>query len=294
MTEERAGVIQRTLFVALAGNVLSFAIKMFFGFLANSIAMMADAAHSAFDSLSSIIGIYGNKVSQKPPDLEHPYGHRKFEQIAAIAITIMMFIACFNIFHEAIERAISKIVPNITFYSVASMMISMAISLSISIYERRVGRSTGSIILTADAFHTTTDVLASFVVVVGFVGIRVGIGYADSLAATIVCFLIAFAGYSIFRKATETLVDRGITLDTLSEIKSTVNGVSKGIECHSVRGKTIGGKIYVDMCITLKGDMSVEKAHKMTEIIEERLKETVDGLEEVIIQVEPKGKHRKH
>lgn len=294
MTEKRDAIIQRTLLVALIGNILSFALKMFFGFLANSIAMMADAVHSAFDSLSSIIGLYGSKVSLKPPDLEHPYGHRKFEQIAAIAITIMMFVACFNIIHEAIERAISNIVPNITLYSVASMIASMIISLSVSIYERRIGKSTGSIILEADAFHTITDVLASVVVVVGFIGIRIGIRHADSFAAAMVCLLVAFVGYSIFKQSAETLVDRGITLDALSKIKSTVNGMSKGIECHSVRGKTIGEKIYIDMHITLKGDVSVEKAHKMTEIIEEKLKNTVDGLEEVIMHIEPEDKRKKH
>lgn len=294
MTEKRVAVIQRTLLIALIGNVLSFIMKMLFGFLANSIAMIADAVHSAFDSLSSVAGLYGNKVSLKPPDLGHPYGHRKFEQISAVAITIMMFVACFNIVHEAIERAISNIVPDITLYSVASMIASMAISLLVSIYERRIGKSTGSIILTADAFHTVTDVLASIVVVVGFVGIRIGIRYADSFAAAIVCLLIAFVGYSIFRQATETLVDRGITLDALSKIKTTVNEMSKEIECHSVRGKTVGDKIYVDMHVTLKGDMSVERAHEMTEIIEERLKETVEGLEEVIIHVEPEDKGKRH
>jgi len=293
MTERRVDTVQRTLFIALIGNFLSFTIKIFFGFLANSIAMIADAVHSAFDSLSSIIGLYGNKVSLKPPDLEHPYGHRKFEQIAAVAITIMMFVACFNIVHEAIERAIANIVPNITLYAVTSMIASMIISLSISIYERRIGKITGSVILKADAFHTFTDVLASVVVIVGFIGIRMGIGYADPFAAAIVCLLIAFVGYSIFRQSTETLVDRGITLEALSKIKSTVNGMSKEIECHSVRGKTVGDKIYVDMHVTLKGDMPVEKAHEVTEILEEKLKETVGGLEEVIIHVEPEDKRKK-
>jgi len=294
MTEKRFATVQRTLFLALIGNILSFILKMFFGFLANSIAMIADAVHSAFDSLSSVVGLYGNKISLKPPDVGHPYGHRKFEQIAAIAITIMMFIACFNIVHEAIERAIFNIVPNITFYSVASMMASMVISLSISIYERRIGKSTGSIILTADAFHTVTDVLASVVVVIGFIGIRIGVRYADSFAATVVCLLIAFVGYSIFRQATDTLVDRGITLDALSKIKSTVNGMNKGIECHSLRGKTVGDKIYVDMHVTLKGGTSVERAHEITEIIEGKLRKTVEGLEEVIIHVEPEAKEKRH
>jgi cation diffusion facilitator family transporter len=276
------------LLAALAGNAASVVVKLVFGFLANSIAMMADAVHSVFDSASSVIGIYGTKVSARPPDLDHPYGHGKYEQVAALGITVMMFVAFFNIVHEAIDRAIANVMPTITPYSFAAMGISMLISLLISIYERKIGKATSSMILIADSSHTLTDVFASAVVIAGFVGTKTGLRYADPLAATLVCLFIAYVGYSIFRGATSTLVDQGITLDTLLKVKATVNGLSEDVECHSVRGKTVGDKIYIDMHVTFRGDLSVEQAHKITETIEEKLKETIKGTQEVIIHVEPK------
>lgn len=290
MLKKRTRLVQRTLLVALAGNAASVVIKIFFGFLANSIAMIADAMHSVFDSASSLIGIYGTRVSVRPPDLEHPYGHGKFEQVAALGITVMMFVACFNILREAIDRAMTKVSPDITLYSFAAMGISMLISLSVSIYERRIGKATSSMILEADSSHTLTDFFASLVVIAGFIGTRMGFGYADPLAASLVCLFIAYVGYSIFREATSVLVDRGITLDTLLKVKETVNELGEDIECHAVRGKTVGDKIFIDMHVTFRGDLSVEEAHKITEIIEKKLKDAIKGIQEVIIHIEPKEK----
>ena len=292
MPSERNARIQRALVVALVGNISSAIIKVLFGLLANSIAMLADAAHSMFDSVSSVIGIYGNKLSAKPPDIEHPYGHSKFEQLAALGITVMIFVACFNIMHEAVERAIANVIPSITLYSFASILVSLSISLLISIYERRVGRSTSSMILLADSSHTLTDVFASLVVIAGFLGTNIGFSYADSLAATLVCLILAYVGCSLFKGAASMLVDRGITLDTLMKVKATVNGLSEEVECHNVRGKAVGDKIYIDMHITVKGDLSVEQSHKITEVIEERLKQVIKGTEEVFIHVEPSRKPR--
>lgn len=289
---ERNARIQRALVISLVGNMISAMLKIVFGLLANSIAMFADAVHSIFDSVSSVIGIYGNKLSAKPPDIEHPYGHSKFEQLAALGITVMIFVACFNILHEAIERAIAIVIPSITLYSFASIIVSLSISLLISIYERRVGRSTSSMILLADSSHSLTDVLASLVVITGFFGTNIGFSYADSLAATLVCLLLAYVGWSLFKGAASMLVDRGIALDTLMKVKATVNGLSEEVECHSVRGKAVGDKIYIDMHITVKGDLSVEQSHKITEVIEKKIKQVIKETEEVIIHVEPLRKLR--
>jgi len=290
MLKQRTRLIQRTLLVALAGNVISVVIKIVFGLLANSIAMIADAMHSVFDSASSLIGMYGTKASVRPPDLGHPYGHGKFEQVAALGITVMMFVACFNILHEAIDRAMAKVIPDVTLYSFAAMGISLLISLSISIYERKIGKATSSMILEADSSHTMTDVFASLVVIVGFIGTKTGFGYADPLAASLVCLFIAYVGYSLFRGATSVLVDRGITLDTLLKVKEAVNELGEEIECHAVRGKTVGDKIFIDMHVTCRGDLPVEEAHKMTELIEKKLKDEIKEIREVIIHIEPKEK----
>jgi len=282
--------IKRTLVLALAGNIVSMVVKLIFGLLANSIAMVSDAVHSLLDASSSIIGMYGNRVSQKPPDLEHPYGHQKFEYITALVITVMMAIAGFNIISEAIRRLLLGILPNITYLSFAAITVSLIINLSVSIYERIVGKETSSPILVADSYHTLTDVFASLVVIVSFAGTLVGIVYADSIAAIIICALIFYMAASLFRGSAKMLVDRGVDGEILSRIRGVVKEVcGEETHCHALRGKAVGDKLFVDMHITVKGDQSVEEAHRITEILEKRLKEEVRGIEEVLIHIEPQG-----
>ena len=292
MSRKNAGLVQKTLLFALLGNIVSFLIKVVFGLLANSIAMLADAVHSLFDSFGSVIGMYGNRVRVKPPDLEHPYGHGKFEQVAALGITVMMFVAGFNIIHEAIDRAAAAVRPQLTISSFVSMVVCTLISLSVSIYERKAGKATSSMILEADASHTFTDVLASLVVIAGFLGTRSGFDYADPLAAILVSVFIVYMGLSIFRGATTILVDRGITLSTLSKIKETVDGLREDVRCHSVRGKTTGDGIYIDMHVTLRGDLSVEEAHAIADQIEKQLKKRIKEIREVLIHIEPQDRHK--
>ncbi len=276
--------------LALVGNIVAMIIRLIFGFLANSIAMIADAVHSLLDSFSSIVGMYGNKKSQEPPDLDHPYGHLKFEYATALVITIMMAIAGVTIVREAIGRLLSGIFPNISYLSFVAMIISILISLSITIYERTVGKKTSSPILMADSFHTLTDVFASLVVIAGFVGTILGVLYADAVAAIIVCSFIVYVAASLFRGNVNMLVDRGVSREILARIKNITNtSCGEGVDCHLVRGKVVGGKIFVDMHITVKGDLSVEESHRITTILETKLKEEVKGTEEVIIHIETRG-----
>lgn len=288
MSRDRNRLIQNTLTIALVGNIFSVVVKLLFGFLANSIAMIADAIHSIFDSISSVIGIYGVRASVKPPDLEHPYGHRKFEYIASIGIATMVFIAGFNIIHEAIERVISATTLKVTFFSYLAIVFSMIISLTVSLYERRVGVQTSSVILVADASHSFTDVLASLVVIIGLIGTEMGYAYADPVAAVIVCSIIAFIGISMFKKASSVLVDRGISQDTIYEIEAVAKSIKKDIGFHSIRGRIVGDKIYVDMHVTINGNKSVKYAHSIADLLEKELKKRIEGIEEVIIYIEPK------
>jgi cation diffusion facilitator family transporter len=205
---------------------------------------------------------------------------------------VMMIIAGFNIIHEAIERLLSGVVPNITYYSFAAIIISLFISLSISIYERTVGKRTSSAILIADSFHTLTDVFASLIVIASFIGTSLGVLYADSIAAIIICGIIAYMAVSLFRSSTRILVDQGVSSDILAKIRSITNGVcGDEVACHAVRGKVVGDKLFVDMHVTVKGELSVEESHRITETIERRLKEEIKGTEEVIIHTEPRGEH---
>ncbi len=287
--KDRSYLNQRVLTLALTGNLASAILKFTFGFLANSVAMVADAVHSILDSSSSVIGIYGNRVASKPPDREHPYGHGKFEYVAALGITLMLFLAVFGILREAVQRLLGEVVPDLTLFTFIAITVSMGISLTITICERRVWRKTQSPILKADASHTLTDVFSSVVVILGFIAVRLGFGYADALAAIGICVFMGYIGVSLFRENMGVLMDRGISQEVLTKIRDITQQIGKGVDCHCIRGRTVGGQIYLDMHVTLDGGISVEEAHRITEKIERRLKEEIKGVREAIIHVEPDG-----
>lgn len=287
--EDRAHQNQRALTLALIGNLTSATLKVIFGLLANSIAMVADAVHSILDSSSSILGIYGNRVASRPPDREHPYGYGKFEYVVALGITLFLFLSFFTLLSEAIQRLLGQVIPNLTLFTFMAIIVSMGISLTITSYERKVGKKTRSPILMTDAAHTLTDVFSSVVVIVGFVAIRLGFGYADSLAAIVVCSLMGYIGISLFRENAAVLMDRGISQEVLSKVKDIAQQIGRDIDCHSIRGRTIGAQIYLDMHVTFKKGTSIEKAHRITEKIERRLREEVKGVREAVIHVEPEG-----
>lgn len=287
MPVERARTVGKTLATALIGNLFSAFLKLLFGILANSIAMLADAFHSMFDAGSSVIGLYGSRMSSKPPDAEHPYGHRKFEYIAALAITTMMFVTAFNVIREALARMAGDIHLELTVLSFVSMGTAATISLVVSLNERSVGKRIASPLLIADSYHSLTDVLASIVVLVGLTGFLLGFGYADSAAAIVVALLISHVAISLFRRTASALADQGIPPALLRRIQALTQDEARGISCHAIRGRIVGEKIYVDMHVTVKGDLPVKKAHDISLELESRLKAEIPGMEEVIIHIEP-------
>lgn len=286
---ERSRSIQRTLRSALLGNIVSALLKMVFGILSNSIAIIADAFHSVFDSLSSVIGIYAERMSSKPPDLDHPYGHAKFEYAASLGITLMIFVAAINLGREAVTRFLGNVAPQFSIIALAAVAVSMLVSLIVAVFENKIGKRFSSFILIADSRHSLTDVFASLVVIAGFLGSAYGFVLADSLAAIVVCIILGYVGVSLFRVSTDVLVDRGISLQTVRKIRDIVNSLDLDVDSHDIRGRMVADKMYVDMHMTLHGDMPLEQAHRVTEIIEHQLKRRIRGIEEVIIHIEPHG-----
>lgn len=287
MSRKRQATIRQTLLTALLGNIASTVVKVIFGVLANSVAMLADGLHSGFDAVSSIIGLYGNKFSSRPADLDHPYGHRKYEYIAALAITIMMFIAASNIVREAVDRLFRGIAPTLTWLSFVAITISMTISVLVSVYERKMGEKVSSNILITDSYHTLSDVFASIVVLAGFLATEFKVGYADSAAAIIVSIIMAYMAATLFRMNTRLLVDLGVKPNVLTEVEQIAS--SLGVSCHAIRGRLVGRNMFLDLHMSVDPSLPVSRAHFMADTMENKIKHSIGGVEDVVIHIEPRG-----
>src|SRR5262249_36252668 len=141
----------------------------------------------------------GISIARRPPDANHPYGHRKYETFAALGIGLLMFVGCYEIATTTLERLRRPQAPTITPAAFAVMGLTLAVNLLVLTLERREGRRLQSEILMSDAAHTASDLGASLLVLASFAGDRLGIAWADAAAALVIVVLVLRAGYGIVR-----------------------------------------------------------------------------------------------
>lgn len=283
--------IRRTLIVILALNWAVAIAKILYGLISRFNSMTADGFHSLSDGTSNIIGLIGIYIAFQPKDKNHPYGHRKYETLFTIIIGVMIFATCLQILKQVYHSLVEYHDTQVTSISFAIMLITMAVNIFVTIYERKRGVELKSDFLVADAMHTKSDILASFGVITSLVitksGFRIAGLSADTIAGIVIAVLIAKMGYEILKKASDALVDT-ICIDTtaLEAVISSVTGV-KG--CHEIRTRGTEHSIYLDLHILVDPKMPIEKAHEIADAVEEKIKANFAAVIDIIVHVEPEG-----
>ncbi|WP_317063945.1 cation diffusion facilitator family transporter [Methanoculleus caldifontis] len=281
--------VQRIFIIVLALNLTVALAKAVFGLLAGSVSMVADAVHSGFDSFSNVVGIVALYFSTRPPDPEHPYGHGKIETLGTLVIGAMLLLTAGAIVLEGYRRLVDTAVPDITPVTVGVMVATLAINLAVSTYERRKGEEYRSQILIADSMHTRSDVFVSIAVLGGFLAVTLGFPEADPVIALAIGLLIARMGIGILHSAAKVLTD---TMDLPCDpalIRAVVMDTPGVAGYHDFRCRGKPGEIFADIHITVDPVLSVAGAHEISEEVERRLRETVPGLAEVVVHIEPDG-----
>jgi cation diffusion facilitator family transporter len=278
---------RRVLVVVLGLNFVVAAAKIFYGVTSRSVAIRADGIHSLFDCGSNIVGLVGLWVATRPPDAGHPYGHRKFESMAALLIGYGVLLGLMEVLRSLIDAVRSGSTPEIDALGFVIAGGTLAINLGVSRYERRAGRRLDSEVLIADSRHTLGDSFATMGVLAGFMGVRLGYSSADLIAAVIVTFLIGLTAYQIFRRSFHSLLDV-VELDPRQVIE-TAMGVAGVLDCHAVRSRAAAGITHVDLHIHVDPDMSVADAHDLTHEVEAAIRRRFRAVGDVIIHTEPVG-----
>jgi cation diffusion facilitator family transporter len=285
MTFNRTSEIRRVLLITLLLNLAVSGAKVIYGYITGSVAMISDGFHSLFDGVSNIVGLVGVYIASNPPDKTHPYGHRKYETVFTIFVGILMFMTCIEIFKKVYSSFAGKAAAIVTTESFIVMLVTIAVNIFVTIYEKKKGETLNSEYLLADAMHTRSDIYASIGVVAGLIFIKLGFPMADPIVGAIVGMLVAKAGIDIIRESTETLVDRtqaDITL--IKEIVCKVDGV---IECHEIRTRGAKNNVFVDLHVLVEPSISVEEAHKIADKVEEDVKKKMPDIVDVIVHIEP-------
>ncbi len=265
-------------------------MKVIASIITGSIGIRADAVHSTLDLVAAVIALIGIKVSAKPADERHPYGHGKAENISAVLVAGLIFIAAGTIVYEAVKRLIVGVSLELIPVGIYVTAAAIAINLLISWYVLRVSRRTDSLALEASARHMFTDVLSSVAVLIGLVVVQLtGLSLLDSIVALGVAVIITKSAYGILRKSFGGLIDVKLPEDEENIIRSAVmEHIGELVEYHQLRTRKAGDQRYIDLHIVMPKNISLEDAHRMCDHLEQDIKSKLQHAS-VTIHAEPYG-----
>jgi len=271
--------------VLVCNLILSIA-KLACGIYTGTLSIAAEGFHSLLDTASNAVAVLGLTFSLKPPDSDHPYGHRKFEALSAIAISFFMFLASFEIGQEILHRLFSSSAasPRVEALSYVVVLFTACSNFLISKWEQRKGKELNCEILLADGEHSMSDLWASLAVLSTLVGLQFHLAALDILCSAAIVVFILKAGYDIVMSQIGTLVD-AVALDPaiIETIVLSIDGVSS---CHKIRSRGTRDHIFIDLHVQVPSHIFMEDAHAISFKVEDKLKASLSGVVEVLVHLE--------
>jgi len=279
-------VLVRILFLNLA---VAFA-KIIFGQLSGSISILSDGFHSLTDGASNVVALVGLRLADKPPDANHPYGHRKFETLAAGGIALFLLIVVVEVAQAAFSRLRTGGAPTVTLASFAIMLVTLGINIAVVRAERRAARRLSSELLLADARHTQSDVLTSIAVIAALAGSSYGLPILDPVAAMVIVGFIGYAGFQIARDAARILSDSMVISE--EDVRTVVQTVPQVLGCHHIRSRGSSDHVFLDLHVWMDGATPLTNAHAVSHSVKDLLMERYPQIADAIIHIEPPPRDR--
>ncbi|MGI6585304.1 MAG: cation diffusion facilitator family transporter [Lutisporaceae bacterium] len=255
-------------YVSIVGNLLLAAVKTVLGLFLNSISLLADAAHTASDVLTSIVVLLGFKMSSSPADEKHPFGHGRIELIATLIISAMLFIVGFEFAKSSYERLLSNTAVKGSFVVALIMVLGAVFKEWMAQFSTDLGNRTRSSTLIADAWHHRTDSIASILVAVAIVASHFGYYKVDAVFGLIVSALIVYTGIDISKESISQIIGEVPEEDELNNIEKAALSVSGVHSIHKVNVHSYGNHKEISLHVQVNNDMSLVKAHDISERVE--------------------------
>lgn len=270
------------------------AIKIIVGVFTGSLGILAEAAHSGLDLVAAIMTLLAIRISDRPADPEHNYGHGKVENLSALFETLLLLGTCVWIIYEAVQRLFFKPVEiDVSIWAFIIMAISIVVDISRSRVLNRVAKKYKSQALEADGLHFSTDIWSSSVVIVGLFCVKLSewfpklefLHYADAVAALAVAMIVVLVSVRLGMRTIRALLDtapKGLKEKVTGEVES-IEGV---VDCHNVRIRYSGAKVFLDVHILVDGGKSLQEVHDLTEKIENNIEQIIPDVD-VTVHPEP-------
>ncbi len=260
--------------------------KLLVGVMTGSLGILSEAAHSGLDLVAALVTFFAVRISGKPADKVHQYGHGKIENFSALIETLLLLVTCAWIIYEAGQRLFVKSVEvDVSIWAFLIMIVSILIDYSRSRILIAAARKHNSQALEADALHFSTDIWSSSVVILGLIGIKLSemspslafLSHADALSALGVALIVIVVSVRLGKRAVQALLD-GAPPALAEEIQRTVKAIPGVIDCHQVRVRGSGPDLFADVHVVLNGTQSLSEAHIFTEAIESTIQQVAPGI----------------
>jgi cation diffusion facilitator family transporter len=272
--------------LSIVGNIVLFILKYWAGLVTGSIAIIADAWHTLSDSLSSVIVLIGAKISKKPADEDHPFGHGRADLISAFIIGILLLLVAFDFVIESYHTLKNGESSQFGTIAIVVMIVSIIVKELLAQFAFYGARKTNSKVLKADGWHHRSDAISSFVILVGiFIGKY--FWWVDGALGMIVAIMIGYAAYEIISDSIHSLLGESPDKELLDDLKKTCEEIyPHALNPHHFHVHNYGDHTEVTFHIKLPHDMSIKTAHDISTEIEKEIKKKYGFV--ATIHIEPR------
>lgn len=288
---ERSAMIRKASWIALLGNAVLSTAKIAAGALSGSLSVLSDGIDSATDVFISTVTLAAARISSKPGDIEHPYGHGRIETVSAALISFIVFFAGAQVLMSALKGIVQGGAASLP--SAFALWVTLASILGksfLSWTQFRYGRLAGSSMLVANGKNMRGDIATSSAVLLGLgISYLTGFPLMDKIFAALVALWILKNAIGIFLEANTELMDGTKDHGPYRELFDAIHGIPEAGNPHRVRLRRIGAMLIADLDIEVEPTMPVLKAHEVAIRVEDAIKERLPDVYDVIVHVEPRG-----
>ena len=286
---ERNKVVARLSAVGIAGNVALAVFKFVAGILGNSMALVSDAVHSTSDVLATAVAYVGDRIARREADENHPYGHERFEQLAAAILSLILASVGIGIGYAGVEALIhggaADSSPSVI--ALVAAGVSIVVKEAMFWYTRHGAKKIGSDVFMADAWHHRTDALSSVAALIGVGATMLGFPLGDAIASIVICLFILKVAWDVGREAVGKLVDESGGRELNEAIARCVLKCSEVDHIDSLFTRRFGSLYYADIEVAMDGTLTLAEAHKHAEEIHERIERECPQVKHATVHINP-------
>lgn len=288
-------IAMRVSTVTVAVNLVLSLLKLIAGLVAHSEAMVSDSIHSASDVFSTFVVMIGVTLSEKKLDDDHPYGHERLECVASIVLAVILALTGLGIGLTGIQRVAEGNWESLQppgMLALIAAVVSVVVKEWMYWYTIAASKKINSGALMADAWHHRSDSLSSLGAFAGILGARMGFPILDSIAGVVICIFIEKAALDIFKDAVDKMVDKSCPDNIINEMKAVISSLPGVERIDDIKTRLFGSKIYVDVEISVDGNITLTNAHEIAESVHGTIEHHFTSVKHCMVHVNPVNKEK--